>query len=229
MWALHWTFLIICWLISIYLYALHTKMLARAMYMLLTSAASYNPSYIQFFLAASMLSLLLLRDSLLWIGRGWCTKLYGKSSRALCMLLTRWQPELHLKQPKTNRMQQRCDRLLKFFFWESPFWCIAFNFYVVTPTWHEPVRISSECIIGICESNGGTLPHLKIYCLVLLCLYQELSSFQRGQTQVSTWFPSGENNWKRWCSKNDHKRTQFFIWIGTVLFIFICSSVSYKL
>lgn len=134
MWALHWTFLSMCWLISIYLYALHIKMLARAMYMLLISAGSYNPSYIHFFLAASMLSLLLLRDSLLWIGRGWCTKLSGKSSRALCMLLTRWPPELHLKQPKTNRMQQRCDRLLRFFLWERPFWCIAFNFYIVTPT-----------------------------------------------------------------------------------------------
>lgn len=143
MWALYQTFPSMCWLISIYLHALHIKMLAGdhskkkmlagAMhnshaltsgiaafffffFFVFTSTPTFSFSVFFFFalhwglefscsfrFAALMLSPLRLRDNLLWIGRGWCTKLYGKSSRALCMLLTRWPPELHLKQPKTNR------------------------------------------------------------------------------------------------------------------------------
>lgn len=41
-----------------------------------------------------MLYLQLLRGNLPWIGRGWCTKPYGKNFRTLCMRLTRWLPGL---------------------------------------------------------------------------------------------------------------------------------------
>lgn len=56
--------------------------------------------------AALMLSHQLLRDNLLSIGRGWCTKPYGRNFRALCMQLTRWVPEPPPKQ------QQRSDGAL---------------------------------------------------------------------------------------------------------------------